>query len=79
MGMCARCRTGIWICWCCFAGGRACKSRTPVELASEEAGNPDPTQLNVSVLDTNAARAVRSYRIALSNFLQAEKSSQRVS
>ena len=32
------------------------------ELASTEARNPDPTTLSMSVLDTNAARAERSYR-----------------
>ncbi len=56
-----------------------CRWASLQELASEEAANPDPSQLNVSVLDTNAGRAERSYRKSLSDFLQAEKSSQRVS
>lgn len=35
------------------------------ELASSEAADPDPSRLDVSVLDTNAGRAERIYRKAL--------------
>ena len=56
-----------------------CRWASLQELASEEAANPDPSQLNISVLDTNAGRAERSYRKSKDDFLQAEKSSQRIS
>jgi hypothetical protein len=49
------------------------------ELASSEACNPDPSNLSISVLDTNALRAERAYRKQVEEVLKRESTSAVVS
>jgi len=49
------------------------------ELAAEEARDPDPTTLAMSVLDTNAMRAERTYRAAVKEAQRAASESAVVS